>query len=173
MTCKQVALPETLPGDILVFKGDGLFFEVLGRIVKWKVPTWDRWGWHTAPVSKVSDKPYLRVEYLDAQFPKLKMNTIKPGDEVRVYRWLDAPPEQVQVDFWMADKVGCWYDWLVYFLTAFAILLRPKIDFPRVINRRYDCWETVWAFTGYFGRDLSEDYNYPFLTDLLKLAGEC
>ena len=165
---KRINLVEARPGDILTFKGHGFLYEVLSRIIKLKVPTWNREEWHTAPLVR----PGI---IMDAEWPRLKLSPITdwPANEIKVYRINETPPTQEQLDDFIKDVEGCRYDWLVYILTALAILLRPKIDFPRIINRSYDCWETAWEFADYINSDITHDYTYPFLTDMIHLAGEC
>jgi hypothetical protein len=165
---RRINFSEIRPGDVLVFKGKGFLFECLSKIIKLKVHDWDKWGWHMAPVVEVDT-------FMDAQLPKLKLSKISDYNpkNIRAYRIKETEPEQSQLDDFVNYTLGRSYDWLVYFLTAFAILLRPKIDFPRVINRTYDCWETAWEFADFIDADITHEYNYPFITDMIHLAGEC
>ncbi len=166
---RRIPLSEARPGDILAFNGQGFLFQILSRIIKWKIPSWDRISWHLAPI--VSEDIMM-----DAQFPRLKLTRIMSDlipENIRAYRITEIPPTQEQLDSFISYTLGCRYDWLVYLLTAFAILLRPGIDFPRVINRSYDCWECAFLFADFISEDISPEYEYPFLTDLLRLAGEC
>jgi len=165
---QRILLSEARPGDILAFKGEGFLFEILSRIIKWKIPSWDRESWHTAPIVA----PGI---IMDAQWPRLKLSSISDftPETIRAYRITEVPPTQEQLDSFISFTLGCRYDWLVYFLTAFAILLRPKIDFWRIINRSYDCWECAFEFADFMGSEISHNYNYPNLCDMLHLAGEC
>lgn len=112
---------------------------------------------------------------MDAQWPRLTLTdyTQTPSENIRAYRISEEPPTQQQLDDYIQYTLGCHYDFIVYFLTAFAILLRPQVDFPRVINRRYTCWEATWELIGFIKAIITHNYNYPFLTDLIHWAGEC
>ena len=127
------------------------------------------WGWHTVPM--VSNRSFV-----DALFPRLRISRLTDpryiNRQFRVYRILETQPTQYKINKFIKDKVGCPYDFLAYPLTALAILLRPKFDIPRIINRRFHCWETAWSFADDMGFDITEPYNYPFLTDLLRICGE-
>jgi hypothetical protein len=167
---RRIEFNEIRPGDVLVFKGNPNSFlnRNLSKMIKKKVPKWDEWGWHMAPVVAIDT-------FMDAQWPKLKLSKIsdyKP-ENIRAYRIKETEPTKDQLDKFINYTLGRSYDWFVYILTAFAIQLRPGIDFPRVINRTYDCWETTWEFAGFIDSDITHDYNYPFLTDMISLAGEC
>lgn len=112
---------------------------------------------------------------LDAQWPKIKLNRVgaEDGEGIRAYRIFESPPPNSAIAGFVNDRLGCWYDIVVYLLTAAAILLRPCIDVPRIINRRFDCWEIAFDFCDCMGEDITPSYQYPFLTDFLRLAGEC
>ncbi len=170
-------LSEARPGDVLVFKGKGQPYGVLSWLIKrFKEPQWDFWGWHMAPIVKVQREPYLQVIYIDAKFPRLKLSILKPDALVRCYRVLEQPPSEEAIQVVIDSHVGKWYDIIVYLLTGFAVLFRPRIDVPRIINLRYTCWEATWDALEYWDFDMlqipNSDYNYPFLTDFLRGIGE-
>lgn len=165
-----IDIDEARAGDIIVWKGDGLIYQVLSWLIKsLKEHDWDRWGWHTTPM--ISSQ-----RFVDALFPKIKISKLTDARylnrECRVYRIFECPPVQSKINKFVKDKVGCPYDFLAYPLTALALLLRPRVDIPRIINKRFHCWETTWEFADECGCDITDDYHYPFLTDLLRLCGE-
>ncbi len=169
MPIARIDLKDACPGDILVFNREGPLAAILSKIIQVKVPLYDRWGWHVAPI-------IAEDTIMDAQWPRLKLSKVSDylaaGRQARAYRIADNPPDQAVLDHFIKDLTGCRYDWLVYVWTAFAILLRPW-NFPRIVNRKYDCWETAWEFADYVGSDITHDFSYPFLCDMLELAGEC
>jgi len=161
---------EVRRGDIIVWKREGILSCLLSLLIKTvKEPKYDRWCWHTTPM--ITD-----TQFLDAQFPSLKLTSFidkKYKDkEFRVYRIFEAPPHANKLNKFAKDKIGCGYDFIAYILTALAVLLRPKIDIPRIINKKLTCWETAWEFADEMGLDITDDYDYPFITDLLRLCGE-
>ncbi len=165
----RIPINEVRAGDILVFKGSGIFAFVLSRLIKaLKEPSWDCWGWHTAPVIA----PDIIV---DAQWPKLKRarisDYVKAGREIKAYRIMDLPVEDKLAGF-AKEHIGRRYDWFVYILTTLAQLLRPMFDFPRIIDLRFTCWEITFDFCDDMGLDISPPYNYPFITDFLRYVGE-
>ena len=166
----QIDAGEIRSGDILVWKGSGLIYFVLSRLIKWfKEPSFDLWGWHTVPMID-------NIQFLDAQFPKVRIESLTNPKYLkrpfRAYRIFEESPASIRVIRFVQDKVGCWYDFLAYFLTALAVLLRPRFDIPRILDRKMTCWELTWEFADEMGFDITDDYCYPFLTDLLRLCGE-
>jgi hypothetical protein len=136
-------------------------------IKKIKEPTWDRWGWHMAPVVGPD-------QIADAQMPKVKIvklsDLLLKGVEIRAYRVMAEPPGQDCVDIFLEDHIGKRYDGLVYLWTG---IRQFASWFPRIIDRWYDCWEVSFDAMDYAGVEIDpSDYNYPFVTDFLKLVGE-
>ncbi len=169
----MIPLTKAKPGDVLVFRGGGILYEVLSRLIKrFKEPNYDRFGWHMSPIIKVQHSPYFLVTYIDAQFPRLKLAIVKPDDQVRCYRVLKRPPTKAKVQVVIDRLVGRPYDFLVHIWTFFAFLLRPKVDVPRIINRFYDCWEATFEALDEWGVDVTHVYHYPWLTDFLHFVGE-
>jgi hypothetical protein len=192
---RRIHLDEVRPGDVLVYKRGGLVADVLSWLIwKLKEPKWDRWGWHTAPVvalalpyyydrlaialGKTKGELYRELGEADgspivvsAECPKLVLR--KAAGDVRAYRITEVMPSTALSMKVVTDHVGHRYDFLVYFLTALAVLLRPHIDFPRIINKVYDCWEVTWSAADTWEADITTEYNYPWLCDLLRLCGEC
>jgi hypothetical protein len=166
----RIPLEEARVGDIILYKGQGFLYQSLSWLIHiLKERNWDRWGWHLAPIVKDN-------MILDAQFPKLKMTNyweqVHAGREVMAYRIFEKQPSKTKVNKFVESHVGCPYDIAVYLFTAIAYFFRPKFDVPRLINRRYTCWEITFEFADEMGIDICDSYNYPFVTDLLRLCGE-
>lgn len=162
----RVPLSEARPGDVLIFKRDGLISSVLSWLIqKIKEPNWDRWGWHMCPVVDYNGN------YMDAQFPKLNLSNIKDiKGKVRCYRVLYSPPPKYLIDAFLNNTLNTPYDIFIYLWTALWAL---NVPIPRIINRSYSCWETTFAALECWGYDIDwTDLNYPFITDFLKAEGE-
>jgi hypothetical protein len=164
-----ISLAEARPGDVLVFQLSGWFPSLLAWLIwKIKAPGWDRDDWHLAPV--VIATP-LDLVYIDAQMPSVKLNTLsRAASGVRAYRIMEEEPTQAQCQDIIADLVGKPYDILIYGLTAIRQL---GLKIPRIINQSYDCWEVTWEAADQWGHPISDSWEYPFITDFLRLAGEC
>ncbi len=175
LKCETMRVPisEARPGDILVFKGSRGISWVLSYLVrKLKEPRWDGWGWHMAPVVYREPKPYLQIKYMDAQWPRLKITTLRLADKVRCYRVFEHEPSEDKVKLFVDRVLGRPYDVMVYFWTMLALFLRPRIDVPRIINRFYDCWECTFEALDQWGVDITWIWEYPWLTDFLRYVKE-
>jgi hypothetical protein len=160
----RINIEDARCGDIIVYKGSGLIYKILSRLIKKiKEPEYDCWGWHMEPVIGQG----LTV---NAAFPRLKVSQLDPKREMKVYRILANPPELKALEIFVNDHVGKPYDCFVYLWTALWVLGLMKF---RIVNRFYTCWENTFDAMEYFGIDLDKsDCKYPFLTDFLRYMGE-
>jgi len=155
-------------GDILIFKGKGLVYEVLSRLIKLFDPTWDRWGWHTGFV--VDDK----VTTCEALAKGVCLNTYPISyftpDNVRVYRVFDNPPSKQKIDAFLTKHLGEKYDILVYPLTALAYIVRHywHRKIPRLFDNSWSCWELTYYFADDMGHPIAEDYDFPMINEMSK-----
>ena len=170
----RISIEQARPGDILVFKREGIIPLILGGLIKLTIArNWDFWGWHMAPVVAPDT-------CMDATWPRLKLSIISEllaaGREIRCYRVFDNPPEPCKLTDYIEAHKGKRYDVIVYLFTALAALLRPRVDVPRVVNLKYTCWECTWDALEYWDFEMCEipnsNYNYPFITDFLRYVGE-
>ena len=169
----RVPISEACPGDILIFKGRGIAYKTLSYLLrKLKEPNWDGWGWHMAPVISRETRPYLQIKYMDAQWPRLKITTLRLADKVRCYRVFDTEPPADKVKLFVDRVLGRSYDVMVHFWTMLALFLRPRINVPRIINRFYDCWECTFEALDQWGIDITWTWEYPWLTDFLRHVKE-
>jgi hypothetical protein len=167
----KTELRDAQPGDILVFKGSGPSFFFFGWLVKLFYPKWDRWGWHMAFTARKEGVHWLIAE---ATWPKclVRYLTEQRGD-FRLYRWLDAPPEPFRIRDWINSHVVCKYDIVVYFLSMVSFFWRRTgLEFPRIIDRHYTCWEFVYEFADAMGKPIEDEYQYPMIIDFLEKVGE-
>ena len=167
----RIPATEVRPGDVALFQGTGPAFQILSRVLKWAEPKWDRWGWHMAVVVDVEGD---RALILEGTAPCSRTTWVELASwDVRFYRWLDVQVEHARIAGFVQTHTGRRYDVVVYVLTVLARLLRAvNLDFPRVINRAYTCWELVWEFTDDCGCEITDEYHYPLLTDFLRACGD-
>ncbi len=86
-----------------------------------------------------------------------------------VFRWFDTPPDEGVVLAFMSKHMGDKYDNFWGYL--FTILWFFVSWFPRVIDRRVQCWEFLYAFATAFGKPIDEEYAYPLITILMVKVG--
>lgn len=161
---------EMKAGDILVFKGSGLVFEILSRLVKCFEQKWDRWGWHMAIVfQKESEGWYV----LESQGNGVNINFYSEKflrENTCCYEWFDKSPSKVKMGQFLIDYNGKSYDVAVYFWTAFQYLIRHFWNrrIPRLLDDQFTCWELVFEFCEVMGKPIGSKYNCPIITDALK-----
>jgi len=164
----RIPIEQARAGDILLFKRSGILSFSLAWMIKTiKEPSWDMAWWHMAPM--ISDD-----KYADAQWPRVKISSlltaISKGKEIRAYRIMESPPPQEKTDCFVKNTIGQLYDAPVYLWTA---LRKLGIPIPRLINKWYDCWEVAYCAMDYWDCEIDpSDWNYPFITDFLRYAGE-
>ena len=151
-------------GDILVFKGGGLVFEILGRILKLSERHWDRWGWHTGFVVYGNQV----CESIAEGIVLSPLSKYKP-EETRVYRWLDTPPTNKKINTYLKSHLGKRYDVAIYFWTALQYLIRHFWNrrIPRLLNDRFTCWENISEFCDDMGKPILSHFDCPMLPDIL------
>jgi len=151
-------------GDILVFKGEGLLYEILSRLLKLFEWQWDRWGWHTAFV-------VYGGQMCESKAQGICLSPIKCDPQnVRVYRWFDKPPNPQKVNAYLTSHLGKRYDVAIYFFTMLQYLIRHFWNrrIPRLLDDRYTCWENVSQFCDFMGKPLQSEYDCPLLPDMLR-----
>jgi len=161
---------EIQAGDILVFKRKGFVFGVLGWILKRFERSWDGWGWHMAIAWKKGRFGYW---ILEAAAEGVRVNLISDKvmkTDVRIYRWLEAPPSDEDLEKFMADNFDYGYDVAVYLLTMLQYLVLHFFNhrIPRLLDNRYTCWELAFWFAREMGKPIQSIHKYPIITDFLK-----
>lgn len=155
-------------GDIILCKG-GRFPGVswwLARILKLFEPDWDGWGWHLA-IAYMEDKQGWWM--LEATSKGVVVSLI--GDrEHRVYRWLDKEPSKIRMYAFFNQVQGARYDYWVYAWTVLQYLGKKiGLSLPRIVDRRYTCWEMAMYAMRESGKPVLPIWDYPVLTDILKV----
>jgi hypothetical protein len=168
---KEIPLAEATTGTILTFpnrQGIGVWLAWLLRLVK--EHNWSRREWHMAPM--ISPTMYLDFQMPRSRYAKLSDSITKEPD-IRAWKLTDCTIDPNRLDDYIADHYDKPYDIYVYILTILSALCRPKIDIPRLIDRKYMCWEGTFDFiSDVIGSEFEDDYNYPFITDFLRAVGD-
>ena len=160
-----------IAGDIALFEGQGVAFEILSRALKFFEREWDRWGWHMAIIWAPA---YEGWYILEATGQGVKINyysneTLREKD-VRTYRWLDKQPTQKKMNEFLASHIDKAYDIAVYFWTGFQYLVRHFLNrpIPRLLDDRWTCWELAFQFCEDMGKPIGSRFDCPLITDFLK-----
>lgn len=152
------------PGSIILFKGKGFLFQVLSRIIQLKYPWWDRWGWHMAlTVGYFSEYGWMVAEATGIGVEYSSIDDKK--QPYRVINWCDDDISDHRVLTYVDSRLLCKYDKWAYIWTALQVLF-PWV--PRIVNRRYTCWEFVYEFCREMGHAVQQPHKYPMITDILK-----
>jgi len=165
----RIPLSEARRGDLLVFKGSGIVFTILGGLLKLFERKWDFWGWHTAFTVN-----HDTICESIAEGVVLSPLTKYPSDEVRAYRWFDTMPDQTKMDLYLQQHLGKRYDVAIYFWTMAQYLIRHYWNhrIPRLLDDRYTCWENLCEFCEDMAKPIESRYDCPILTDILRSLGE-
>lgn len=163
------------PADILVFKRNPK--DKVAGFLSWVLqkfePSYKRVYWHTAPVTRVTDKG---VFALDAHRDGAQENLYSFDyieHNCKVFHWFDIPPSQKEIDRFVADIVGTPYDFKGYFGTIFfSILARITGDHYRIHDEKLHCWEITSLACRVWGKPLQKIYEYPLVSSMLRVLGD-
>lgn len=151
-------------GDVIVFKGKGLLFEILSRLLKLLEPDWDRWGWHLAIAEKEVDGGWILIEALAPRVQEKFHDWKELWERTKAYTWLDSPPSKQKMSKFKELYLGYPYDVTAYIGITFAYLFWKVTGKSfRMIDTEHLCWETVAAFCRFMGKPLQPIYMYPMI----------
>ena len=161
----RIDIKDIRPGDIVLFKGQGLLYEVLSRLLKCFNPSWDRWAWHTGFIA-YDDEGWIVCEALANGVCLNPLN----GRDARFYRWFDIEPPGDQIIKFIREHINDQYDVLLYFWTTVAYIVRHfwNKPIPRLLDNRWTCWELVTFFCDRMGKPIISIFDCPILTDMIK-----
>jgi hypothetical protein len=157
-------------GSIIVYKGNGLVFQLLSRLLKFFERDWDKWGWHMSVVVGQEYNDWIVIEAVSGGVRKTRLTKSQGYTRgVRVYNWLDEF-DAAKAGTFAAKHTGQKYDIAVYFWTTLGYLARKAWGrpIPRLFDDRWSCWELVYYFCDRMGKPLAESYDFPLITDFLK-----
>jgi hypothetical protein len=156
-------------GDILEFAGNRKKWSlsgVLAAILRRCSPKWSGWGWHLAIVMLRLHNEYMILE-ATPQGAQLRLLSSIHGD-FNIHRFLSYEPHINTMLKAARTLSGARYDYLAYIWTAIYILTGGHI--PRIIDRRYTCWELVYYVYDLIGCPLCQEWQYPTICDFEALT---
>lgn len=156
-------------GDRVIFKGEGLLFQVLSRIIKLMNPRWDRWGWHMATLVEKDEQGWWMMEATGSGVGKVRL----PDDRAyRLYHWHEKPLRKRKVERFLKDRENQPYDADAYIGTVLATIWQ-KITGRRwrVHDDQYHCWELSDEFDRFMGKPWTSLQEYPLITTFIKKCG--
>jgi len=154
-------------GDIIVFKGSGLVFKILSRLLRFFEKHWDGWGWHMAYITRISMRGEVTIA--ESIGSGVRRSPLTGKTQYRCYTWLEEV-NQRKLQAFTSKHLGENYDVAVYFWTMLQYLILHFFNhqIPRLLDNRYTCWEFVFLMTREMGKPIQSLHRYPFLTDFLE-----
>ncbi len=170
----RITPEEARPGAFVLFKGQGFAFRSLSALISIYEPAWRRLKWKPWHTAVIVSRQGFNATILEGYYPVSRVSEINLArSDIRIYAWFEDEPDAAIIQSFVGGHVGAKYDILVYVLTVLSYFLRRlKCDFPRLMDRSLTCWELVWEFADFCGKDISDAYDYPFIVDLLRAVGE-
>ena len=160
-------------GDIVIFKGHGITYEILSRLLKLFDKEWDRWGWHLAILYSIER---TRTVIIESTSGGVTFNILsgKEGVDWKSDQWLDKAPTGQQMHEWAVKYLGQPYDYIGYSTTILSYLSKVLFNRPfRIINRDYYCWELGSMFAIDFGKPFVPLAEKPTIAEIMRaLEGE-
>lgn len=156
-------------GDILVFKRNQR--DPVSKVLSWILQrfegSYDRYGWHTAVVSRVRGED---VWITEAVRPVSRERLLKPSEEYRVYRWLQPPINEPRFKHIARVYLGKRYDFDSYVGTFITYPLTKVFHRPlRFVDDEYHCQELVCAICDDYGEQILKDWQPVVITEMLKV----
>jgi hypothetical protein len=185
MNC-QVDMEQLLPGDTLLFKGNGPVFKFFSFLLSIFDSDWRKRAWKPWHMAIAWDKAYSGWYVLEATDKGVETNYYKEIDlrhNCRAYHWLDGLVTKEERQRFLDEHINKRYDVAFYFFTSLQYLALRVVEWtqkkfipwhqftislPRVLNDRFCCWELAEAFDRFMGKPWCDKSRYPLITDLLK-----
>jgi hypothetical protein len=159
-------------GDFVLFDGAGPAFTVLS----WLLGRWDKaWRvlkrkpWHTGFLIGKDPEGYWKVGEAKGGVGITGTRLTDFKEPYQVFRWFNNAPNEADVHAFLMKHMGDKYD--AFWGYLFTILWFFISWFPRVIDRRVQCWEFLYQFAVMFGKPLDEEYAYPLITIIMVKLG--
>lgn len=162
-------------GDIFLTDGKGPVFTILSWLLGRFDKDWrklKRKPWHVGFLTR-SDKINGVISWRigeargEGGVQENRLTDLK--NPYQVFRWFDTPPDEAKVGELMKKRCGDKYDPFWGYL--FVILWFFIKWFPRIINRRWMCWEFLYYFCVQMGKPMDEEYEYPLITIMMVKLG--
>ena len=182
MMQREVSIADMRPGDIILFRGKGLVFNLLSPILGLlrpfpKITFPAVYGsnilfktgrpWHMAFALEWHKKYGWIIGESIARgvTPTYLDKYIMNGNIPIVIRWFDKSPRAIKLREFMAAHSDSKYSVLAYLWTALQVLI-PW--FPRIVTSRVTCWQNVFRMCRYCGKPIQELHKFPLITDALE-----
>ena len=164
-----------IPGDIVLFKGHGFVFNIFSKLLSLLDPGWRKlkWKpWHMGIVWGRFENDLLVAEGY-SPISRLHYYSTEELAECRYYRRIENI-DWIKAQKFLRDYLGKRYDVQVYFWTTLGYLLRHYWGRPikYFMDNRFSCWEFVYSFCLEMGYPLCDKFDFPMITDFLKVEGE-
>ena len=158
-------------GDIIIFRGHGLVFSVLSKMLSIFDKKWRRLQykvWHVAFISGKVLNLYTIGESVNKGVTEAWLNE---NADFKVYRWLDKEPPRYKIQKFLLDRAYSRYDLAIYLWTMLFYLVRHYFNrpIPKLLDNHYSCWELVGEFCAEMGKPIVSKYDTFFITDMLKV----
>jgi hypothetical protein len=154
------------PGDFVLFDGAGVTFNILSFLLARFDPSWrkaPRKPWHVGFLTKKLGD--WMVGEANGKFGVTETPLKNFKNPYLVFRWFDLPRTPEKIAAFMQVHHGQKYD--NFFGYLFTILWFFVRWWPRIIDRRYMCWEFLYAFAAAFEKPVDTIYDYPLITILM------
>ena len=158
-------------GDIVLYDGNGPAFTILSSLLGHWDKQWKqlkRKPWHTAFLTRQKNGVWFIGEAHGKNgVQEARLDSYK--EKFLVFRWFDKDITQSDVEKFLDSNYGAKYDNFLGYL--FTILWFFVSWFPRIIDRKYMCWEFVYLFVDQFGKSFDSQYKYPLITIMMDKLG--
>lgn len=173
----KITYEELRHGDIILFKGSGPVFWFFSLLLCLLEPGWRKLNWRPWHMAVAWDKTGTGWQCFEGYAPVSRLHTYTEAElrgRCRFYRRLDPEPSYLDSQTFLINHVGKPYDVAVYFFTSLGYLLRHYWGkpIPYFMDNRFSCWELVYHWQDDMGQPLAGKYDFPLITDFLKVVGE-
>lgn len=158
-------------GDAVTWKGNGLLFQVLSRIlaiIDYKTH-WDRWAWHTGYIVRILEGGEVVTSQAVAKgVESITYSSVNEMGDCRIYRWLDNP-DQEHIDEYTAQHNGLPYDALDYLWVFLGGISMIYFKHPfRMENGWVMCWENLAEFCRWMCKELQPGEEPCLISRIVK-----
>ncbi len=158
-------------GDAITWKGGGIVYEVLGRVLAFidKESKWDRWAWHTGYIANIlPDGEVVTSQAIAKGVEAVTYPNLLSLGNCRVYRWLDNP-DQARMDNYTRQHNGDPYDIFDYLWVLISEISTITFHHPfRVVDGQKMCWENLSEFMRFMGREIQPEEEPCMLSRIVK-----
>lgn len=89
----------------------------------------------------------------------------------QVFRWFETPPDETKVREYMQKRLKENEGYDPFWGYLFVIVWYFWDRFPRIIDRKWMCWELLYDFLVMFGKPMDAEWEYPLITRIMHKVG--